>query len=96
MRAYNAHPPGRGSWNLWNFFMDHVNRRFQWADPLSPERRKLVRMSDKLLKKASEAKRNGELFDTSVPERAVRLITDLVMAGDIRNRKTLLAKAKPG
>lgn len=23
LRAYNAHFPRWGSWNLWNFFMDH-------------------------------------------------------------------------
>lgn len=53
-------------------------------------------MLDKFLKKVSEVKRNGELFDMFVFECVVRLIIDFVMVGDICNCKIFFVKVKFG
>lgn len=95
-RSYNAHFPRMGSSEIWDFFTDYVNLRFRWADPRAPERRKLVRLSNKILKQKAEAERLGKPFDISVLEQTVALAEDLIKQGGIKDRKYLIASMKPG
>lgn len=95
IRSYNPHYPRRGSSDIWSFFTEFVNSKFQWADPLAIDRRKTVRLSSKLLKEETVSKRNGKSFDISVPKNVVKIASDIIRDGVIKDRKGLIHALRP-
>ena len=94
-RAYNANPPGTVSRELWDSFRDTVNGRFEWADPLSPLRKRDFAMTDRQLKQRREAERNGNDPGADMRDRIIEIAAAHLDYTRIFSREMLLDAIAP-
>lgn len=95
LRAYNPHPPGAVSIQLWDVFRDLVNARFGWQDPNAASRRRLVAFPNWLLKREAEALRHGNAWSDDLKSSIEKALPDHVIRGTVRDRATFVELLKP-
>lgn len=90
--SHNPHPPGDAerSRQDWSALQDIVNRRFGWADPSDPGRRRLVRLPSRLSKRAAEMERAGLDPGTDPRLRLAKTLTTALAASTVRTSQEAL------
>ena len=92
LRSINIAPPGDENRRTWDSLRDVLNMKNKWADPESPERKKVVDVPDYVLKKRALAERLGKETKKDPREIITEFVVQRIDAGVINNRNELIAQ----
>lgn len=95
IRAYNPHPLGKISRELWDNFRNCANHRFGWADPLDYSHSRLTAQPNWLLKQRREGARHGQKLPTELRQNIAAFAECLVDWENISDRDTLIIRMQP-
>ena len=88
--SHNPHPPMQIQQKLWHHYLDTINGRFDWADPMAHDRRQLIKLPDWLTKMRREAERQGLSLPATGPEQVAALAKELWAKGNVPDREALI------